>query len=333
MRIFIDDSGSFSWHSPGRSLFCGVIMATRAEQRAYERFRLWRKSIIGNSRKEIKGAELTERQLSSFVTRVLPWDEEYIWLSVAAIDTRRTRKDIVEQLRVQASAILLRCSELCEEHGNPALREQYRQMAGWIGKRSSENMAWMIGLVESVVDSLQVSIVRFMEPEDDEEFETIKIAIDESFIRRSEHISFWREWLRSDLAKSSRKEPSILPDTWRKRDHPFIRSFSIQKGLLDLRPLFINDTGFFRSTTSEGLQIADICANIIYRHHRGTGGSSAYSYIQRRIVVKGGAEIHLIEVNEQSLHKDDPRNHVGIFDLDEYRRRADEMNSSDVASE
>jgi hypothetical protein len=39
---------------------------------------------------------------------------------------------------------------------------------------------------------------------------------------------------------------------------------------------------------------------------------------------KGGAEIHVITVDERSLHKGDLSELVGVLDMDEYKRLADE---------
>jgi hypothetical protein len=325
MRVYIDDSGSFSWHNSGVSLFCGVTIPDRDGSAVIERFASWRRALIGQSKRELKGSDLTEDQLASFADTVLVPSDRELWLTVVGIDTRRTREDIIGKLQQQAAVILLRSSELCAEHNNSRLQESYRQMSGWIQGRSPQNLLWIIALQEAVIDSLQHSIIRFMEPQDDSEFHDLRFYIDESFIRNEAHVTFWREWLRAELAKSSRSERCLIPNTWRQRDHPFTQAHSVCPGLLDLRPLFVRRTGFFRSKNFEGLQIADMCAHILYRYHRGTGCVPAYRRLRPRIVGRGGAEIHIIEVNEASLHKDDPRNHVGILDMASYRHRAARM--------
>jgi hypothetical protein len=305
VKIFIDDSGSFNWRNPGKSVFCGITIADRDLPIVIDRYSRWRKSIIGHSTRELKGSELTDAQLSSFASKVLPWADKSTCLTVVGVDTSRTRREHIESLREQASILAARSSEIMEEHSNPRMKESYRQMSGWIRSRSPENVAWIVGLEEAVIDALQHTIIRFMEPEDDCEFEDLRILIDESFIRRDEHVSFWREWLRSGLAKSSRKA-SVLPNTWRPRSHPFIKQYEIHPGLLDLNRLFTRNTGFFRSEKFDGLQIADICAHSIQRHHRGNGGAEAYAKLRPRIVGLDGAEIRTIHVNESSLHTDDP---------------------------
>jgi hypothetical protein len=325
MKIFIDEAGSFNWHNPGRSIFCGVSIPDRDLSAVLDRFARWRRSIIGHSKRELKGAELTDAQLSSFVSKVLPWSDKQIWLTIVGVDTRLTQKNIILSLREQASAILQRSSEISSEHSNLRLKEFYRQMSGWMKFRSPENLLWIIGLEQAVIDALQHTIIRFMEPEDDCEFEDIRIFMDQSFICREEHVTFWREWLRAALAKSSRRDFTFIPDTWRPRHHPFILQYEIHPGLLNLNHLFVRNTGFFRSERIEGIQIADICAHTFYRYHLGTGGRDAYKMLRPRIVGRDGAEIKIIHLDQSSLHSDDPRNHAGIFDIEEYKARADSI--------
>ncbi len=310
------------------SIFCGVTIPDRNLDAVFDRFGRWRRSVIGHSKRELKGAELTDAQLCSFATKVLPTKDRDVWLTVVGVDTEIMKESHIRQLREQSVVILQRCSEIGGEHNNPRLKEIYRQMSGWIRGRSSQNITWIVGLEEMVKKSFQHTIIRYMEPEDDAEFHSFKIQIDESFVRKDEHVDFWHEWLRSGLAKKSNADHVWLPDTWRKRNHPFVQAYSLRPGLLNLNRLFVRDTGFFRSDKSLGLQIADICAHTIYRHYRHGGGERAYKQLLRRIVCRGGGHINMIIVNENSLHKDDPRNHAGVFDLKEYEQRADALRAA-----
>jgi Protein of unknown function (DUF3800) len=324
MKTFIDDSGSFSLYSPGISLFCAVTIADRDFPALLDRFIGWRRSVLGRSEREVKGAELTEKQLNSFVNRVLPASDHDIWLTAVGIDTKLTSEAVVARIRQQASAMFMRASELMGERENFRVQEMYRQMSGWANKRSSQNVLWIIALEETVVQSLQHSIVRFMEPEDDAEFESLRILIDESFIRRDEHVIFWREWLRNGLMKPDRSKGILTPHTWKERAHPFRLRYSVHPGLFNFNSLFMRQTGFFRSHNFEGLQLADICANILYRHHRGARDLASYRALRPRIVGEGGREMTSVLVNESGLHKDDVKNHVRELNIEEWKRRADE---------
>lgn len=100
-------------------------------------------------------------------------------------------------------------------------------------------------------------------------------------------------------------------------------------GLYDYRDLFHEHTVFRDSKSIIGLQVADICANICYRFYRDDRKDiRAYTLLWRRIMCKGRAEIHEITVDERSLHKGDLSELVGVLDVDEYKRLAEEKDKA-----
>jgi hypothetical protein len=209
----------------------------------------------------------------------------------------------------QSAEIFRLSSELCAKHtsdsnNNEKIVEFYRRMSGWVAKRSTPNCLWIVVLLQTIFDTLQHGIVRFAEPEFSREFENIEFVIDKSFIQRDEHLQFWKEWLRADLMKSSRESIMTIKE-W-PPDHPYKKKCMMHKGLYDYRDLFHDHTVFRDSKSVIGLQIADICANICYRFYRDDRKDiRAYTLLWRRIMCKGGAEIHVITVDERSLHKGD----------------------------
>jgi len=326
MWNFIDDSGSFSWGNKGKSLFCGVTVSDAEVPELEKRFIAWKKSIVGRSAQELKGSDLTSNQLESFVMKVLPPSSGVV-LTVVGGDTSVTAESHVERMRDQSAEIFRLSSELCskytsETNKNQKIVEFYRQMSGWMGKRSTPNCLWIVVLLQTIFDTLQHGIVRFAEPEFSQEFENIEFVIDQSFIKRDEHLQFWKEWLRADLMKSSRR--SILTVKQWPPDHPYKKKYLMHKGLYDYRDLFHNHTVFRDSKSVIGLQVADMCANICYRFYRsGHKDNRAYTRLWRRIMCEGGAEIHIITVDERSLHKGDLSELVGILDVEEYKRVAE----------
>lgn len=333
MWNFIDDSGSFSWRNRGKSLFCGVTVSDVELPELEKRFIAWKRSIIGGSGQELKGSELTSNQLSSFVMKVLPRSSGIV-LTVVGGDTSATAESHVEEMRHQSAEIFRLTSEMCskytsETNKNEKIVEFYRQMSGWVRKRSTPNCLWIVVLLQTIFDTLQHGIVRYAESEFSSEFENIEFVIDRSFIQRDEHLQFWKEWLRADLMKSSRR--SIMTVKEWPPDHPYKKKYMIHKGLYDYRDLFHNHTVFQNSKSVIGLQVADICANICYRFYRGDRRDiGAYTSLWRRIMCEGKAEIHIITVDERSLHKGDLSDLVGILDVDEYKRLAEEQVSGAV---
>lgn len=323
MWIFIDESGSFSWTNKGKSLFCGLNLSNKELPELEKRFAAWKRTVVGQSKAELKGQHLTANQLYSFACKVLPPARRQIHLTLVGGDTQVTKQSFVERLRDQAAELFQLSSGLCAEHGNSRVRETYRQMSGWVRNRSTSNVFWAITLQQAIVDTLQHAIVCFAELEHSSEFDNIEIAIDKSFIRRDEHVEFWREWLRNDLIKGSRSRGMTTIKEWLP-DHPFRNKYLVHKGLFDFNDLFRNHTEFRDSKSMIGLQIADICAHIFYRYFRNVPDTRAFEALRPRVVGENGIVLHTITVTEASLHHDDLANHVGAFDIDEWKRLADE---------
>jgi len=323
MRNFIDDSGSFSWGNNGKSLFCGVTVSDASLPRLEKRFLDWKQSVIGKSGRELKGRELTANQLFSFAHKVLPAAERDIHLTLVGGDTSVTAESYLAKLREQAAELFRLSSELCARSENSRLAETYRQMSGWVRNRSTSNLFWIVVLQQAIFDTLQHAIVRFAETEFSREFEDIEIAIDRSFICRDEHRAFWGEWLRTDLMKKSRIGTIAAIKEWAP-DHPFNRKYKLHKGLLNFGDLFHKHTDFYDSKSMIGLQVADICANVFYRYFRDEPDTRAFDLLRPRVVGRDGYLIRIVTVDDSSLHKDDLANHVSEFDLEKWKRLADE---------
>jgi hypothetical protein len=120
---------------------------------------------------------------------------------------------------------------------------------------------------EVIYQSLQHLTVYYIEPEFDSEFKNIEIILDQSFIQRDQHISFWKEILRNTLTHKTAAKPFIILDQWHERSHPFLEKYD-RDGVLHLTDLFRRHLRFLNSARSIGLQIADIFAHTAMRHHR-----------------------------------------------------------------
>ena len=327
MNLFLDDSGAFNWYNKGESLFAGLTVPDRSINSLTERFETWRRSIVGKtSRRELKGEELSSAQLRSFAHRVFPPRDRDTRVTVVSANTSLTSEKIVAQARDDLAAQLKYSADLVnrENPANKVLIRFYVEMSNWVKNRSTSNFLWVSTLEVAVMDTLQHSIAYYMEPSDDGEFENIEVVIDRSFIVRDRHIWFWREWLRSHLSTRMHSgKGTIIPHTWAQREHPFLRKYG-SDGLFNLSDLFRNHMKFRDSKQLAGLQIADICAHICYRHWRGDDESEAYSSLRRRIVGIHGTELHRMQFDERSVIRDGIGKHVNVLDLQAIVKKAAE---------
>jgi len=318
MRIFIDDSGGFSWTTHGVSLFCAVTVSDRTFDSVKSNFSSWKaRQPYFAAGAELKGTDLSALQQASFVNAVILGGTA-LRLTLAGTKTTLFKKEIAEQFIKDAASVLRAVAK-----ARPGLDDFYRRMARWMVQRSPENLMWIYCLGDVIRLSVQHSIVQFMLQSDDSEFENIEIQIDQSFIEKPTHIEFWQEWLRNFLYDKSRKDPMMIPKQWSERDHPFNRRFRSVQGVTDWTELYTKHVHFVKSKDSLGIQIADICANIAYRFYADNPKYRPYRLLRSRVSGKYNTKIHYGVLNESSLLADAPESHVSDYSEKEHAAMAE----------
>ena len=142
----------------------------------------------------------------------------------------------------------------------------------------------MISLGDTIARATQNAVIWFHDERFESEFADFELAIDRSFILRREHEVFWRESFRGYSVNKFREKPFIYPEHWAKGRHVFERMCTNADGELDLAPIFRDRTYFVDSASSEGVQIADVCAHICLRYHRREQWFEAYRALRPLIV-------------------------------------------------
>ena len=320
MRIFVDESGSFSWSTPGISLMAALVIPNVAMDSLTSRFLLWKSAIVGESGREIKGSGLTSGQLESFVQQVLPSSEHVPLLTVVGADTATNQESHVAMAKDQLSQQYAHIARQLLERipPNKPLAQAYTELSGWTRNRSAVNFLWIATAEKTIVEVIQLMICAFMDQEFDQEFEDIEISIDRSFIKEPGPIRFWQEYHRvSHLTRAKKGEGLLVPKDWKLRNHPYDRKYRVETGVTNLSDLLRNHMNFVDSKQSIGVQVADICAQICRRFHCADENLEAYTLMQRRIIGRGGIKLLLVHFNESSLFTDKPENHVNLRTTEE----------------
>lgn len=320
MRIFADESGSFSWSTPAISLMVALVTPSEAMDALTSRFLTWKGSIVGDSARELKGSELDSAQLQSFVRQVLPHSEHAPFLTVVGADTAHTQESHVAMAKDQLSAQYAHTARLLLKRNPPnkSLAQGYTELSGWTKKRSAVNFLWIAVAERAIAEAIQLMICAFMEEEHDREFENIEIDIDRSFIKEPGPVNFWLEYHRvARLNRAYKGQPILVPRDWKLRDHPYHRKYQKEAGITNLADLLRNHMRFVDSRTSIGVQVTDICAQICRRFHGGDTDSEAYKLLQNRIVGRDGIRLLLVHFNETSVFKDKAENHVNLRTTEE----------------
>ncbi len=320
MKTFIDESGEFGWKHSGKSVFCAVSVPDQTLPAVFQHFRSWKHKFIGlKKQREIKGHELTTKQLSSFVELVVMPDENFR-LTYVAVDTKLTCADVVDKIRDQWAEVLAVCANREKVAGNKSGGLFHEEMSHWVRGRSREQFLWLMALYASVFEALQNTIFRFSDCSFDNDFEEWDIAIDRSYIKRERHMHFWIEWLRHQLGTYARNHgPFKMPSAWLERGHPVTRNLHAGTNILDGSELFGKRTYFADSQSSEGIQLSDICANILFRAFK--NGAISYEplrLLHARINDGAGGPVRLIHMSEDHIWKDSAEEHVHEVTLKDY---------------
>jgi Protein of unknown function (DUF3800) len=323
MKVFVDESGCFNWARTGKSTFCAVSLPDEALHDLYVDFVRWKQSSLGlKRRKEIKGAELETKQLSSFVENVvLPHGS--FRLTYVAVDTELTSAQVVEAIKRQFADVIAIAAERYKADGRDSLAQFYLEMSFWIRKRSTQNFLWLVTLYAALFEAIQNTISRFADESFDHDFESWDLIIDRSFINRDRHTHFWKEWLRHQLNQHSKIHGGFkVPAAWVDRNHPVLRGMRPGTKLVDGSTLFGEHMYFADSERSEGVQLADICAHIFFRYLQNPKVSySPLSRLHTRIN-DGGSAIRLIHMSEEHIWKDSPEAHIHAIKPEDYFREA-----------
>ena len=280
---------SSGWAPPQISLHCGVIVCNSSLVELFRRHFDWKKSLLGTHRKpEVKASTLSDDQLERFV-RTVDLPEANLRIVVVGVDTSLVNKELLEEWRDGISLLCQGASDWSNSQGFPVAKRQYAEMSGWIWNRSPQNLALMLSLGDTLLESLQTTIIHYHDSKFEQEFDDFEIVIDRGFIRNREHEVFWREFFRTYVTNRCRREPLGTPEEWKKTNHVFERKYSNNENQIDLTALLRDSTYFSDSRLTEGLQIADICANICLRYHRRKQWFEAYRLLRRFVVGKQGS--------------------------------------------
>ena len=257
MRIYIDESGNFSWSPPKPSVFVSLIVLDREESGIFCRFRAWKQKKGVSLKAEVKGADQSDEELVGFVTSVFAEKTGNPRLIVVGVDTAVTMEETVLAVKAQVAEQFAHGVRVVERvnPANRALIQSYREMPGWIRRRSSANVLWISALEELLRQTLQLAVITYSDERFDEEFSDIQINIDRSFIKEYRHETFWKAWLGNGFTNRRHRSAAFLrPREWRERQHPFIQKFS-QGMYLNFTPLYSKVLSFVIPRSARGCRL------------------------------------------------------------------------------
>ena len=300
MRVFIDESGSFSWQRPGWSIVAavGICELDGTLEAILDRFRAFERSLPKERRSlsgEIKGSVLMDQELATFVWDVLPRTRDLAHVSLVGFDSMETPRDVVARFR----ETLAKDGTRRERHRYSSKRNQRMvqvvdETAAWIRRRSDEDIGWLLATHIAIADALTHSVVALLDDRHDDgrELAELSYVLDRSSRIQGERKGYlWRQVLNSALCGRSERIPFPHIRQWRD-DHAFVAKYGYGDGL-DLRALWRGIT-FENSQQVPGLRIADLVAQVAARHFARDEAVSAWKRLRPIVMGPNGRELHAV---------------------------------------
>ncbi len=299
MRVFLDESGSFSWRQPGWSIVAavGVCELDGTLEAVLERLRAFERSLPKERRSasgEIKGAVLTDRELATFVWDVLPRDRALAHVSLVGFDSRATPRDDAARFREALAKGGARERHRYASSKNQRMVQVVDEAVAWIRRRSDEDVGWLLAMQIAIADALTHSVIALLADDHDDgrELAELSYVIDRSSrIRDDRQEYLWRQILNSALCDRSKQEPLPQVREWTDH-HAFVAKYGCAEGL-DFRELW-RGIKFRDSQQTPGLRVADLVAQVAVRHFGRDEASSAWKRLRPIVMGAQGSALHAV---------------------------------------
>jgi hypothetical protein len=299
VRVFIDESGSFSWRQPGWSIVAaiGICEIDGTFESIVERLRVFERSLPKERRSpsgEIKGAVLTDQELATFVWDVLPRRREFAHVSLVGFDSRKTPRDLVARFREALARGGAKERQRYASRKNQRMVQAVDEAVAWMRRRSDEDVGWLLATQVAIADSFTHSVVALLGDEHDDgcELAELSYVLDRSSRIRGERQEYlWRQILNSALCSRSEHDPFPRIRQW-PANHAFVAKYRCDQGF-DFRELW-RGIKFGDSQQTPGLRIADLVAQVAVRHFARDKAVSAWKRLRPIVMGPDGRHLHAV---------------------------------------
>lgn len=279
MNIFIDESGDFNLDSDKISLVTSLICTDNI----YEDIRCFIQSIDkgkATNIKELKGVNISD--IDRFkVCKFVYKNRKEIKIANTIVDLKDFQRDLLVKFRIMQRDTFIKNRELYVSKGGKSDNilnhfNKIIKISEYSSRLSDEEFLQFLVEFENIKDSLQFSLVYFIDWKYAHNFEKYNFIIDR---KGSNSLSKMEKFLKDNLCPflhgrtvTNQMEFMDVVDTWTEK-HPFIKKFTVtgEGGKRDiyLNKIFYNNLYFQDSNTSYGLRLVDIVSNTMYRYFNG----------------------------------------------------------------
>jgi len=265
MLFFFDESGDFSLPNAGEhkcAVVCGLTIPETIGESLRKDFEVF-VDCLSEAEKtngEPKGRLLTDRNRRRFCEML----SSYRGVLVApttldlSVSSREKATNICDEMKTKLFESAKKCVY-------DTMRFQIKELGRQWGNLSINEGLRLIALTSCFWEAIEHSVIFHSGREYYECWDRLHFVVDAVKVQRlSRDEQVFRWMVLMWLTAWTKRRPLILIDEIHRDEHPFVRKYETQEGF-DLGKMLKGNIEHSISSTCWGLQMADVCANIVYQ--------------------------------------------------------------------
>jgi hypothetical protein len=265
MLFFFDESGDFGLPTADEhkcAVICGIVIPETIAENIRQDFVEFVSGLSSaeKSNGEPKGSLLTEKKRKLFCLILSRYKE--ILITPAILDLSVSLGDKTANIDSVMKAVLFENAKKCVYN---TMRCEIEELGRQWGNLSINEGLKLVALASCFLRAIEFSVICHSDEAYHYCWENICFTIDAvrtAELTRDKKIFTWMVLMW--LTAWSQRHPLTLIKEIHTADHPFVKTYDTKDGF-DLGKMLKGNIKYEDSKTSYGLQIADICANIIYQ--------------------------------------------------------------------
>ncbi len=264
MKFYFDESGDFAHLKDNEHkccVVCGVVIPENIETTLFDEFKQFVRELPSKEKKntEPKGHLLSDESLVRFCEILNEYKDLLVIPSVLDLSMSKDIHGIGEDMKGQFIEHAQKCI-------HKTMQDQVTELAKRWGNMSDNEGMKLCTLTYCFLEALRHSIIFHCAETFYPCWDSLSFTVDQTRTKsetRDELV--FKDMSLKWLTGWSKHNPFITREGIHTEEHPFVKKYKMSEKGFDLGKIFRGNITFGDSNGSCGLQIADICANILYQ--------------------------------------------------------------------
>ena len=264
MQFYFDESGDFAHSNDDEHkccIVCGVVIPENIKSILFNEFKLFVKDLSSKEKKntEPKGTLLSDENLVRFCKILNEHAELLVIPSVLDLSMSKDIHGIGKHLK----GSLIEHAQKCV---HKTMQDEVAELARRWGNMSDNEGIKLCTLTHCFLEALRHSIIFHSAEKFYPCWDNLNFIIDQTRTKpESRDELVFKDMLLMWLTAWSKNKPFFTIQEIHTEGHPFEKKYGMSEKGIDLGKIFRGNITFNDSNGSYGLQIADICANILHK--------------------------------------------------------------------